>query len=211
MKVLVLCDDRWHPAATPRAGLAALGDCGFDFDWIENANEWSAARIAAYRLVLLTKSNNVSAQDETPWMQPAVESAFRDYVQAGNSLLAIHSGTAGYQDSPLIRSVIGGTFLRHPAQCPVTIASAVQHPISTDITPFTVVDEHYVMALDDPQAEVILTASSANEAEVQPAGWCRSEGKGRVCVLTPGHNLEVWQHPTYQTIIRNALRWCAGS
>ena len=96
MKVLVLCDDRWHPAVTPRTGLAALGDCGFEFDWIEIANEWSAARMAAYRLVLLTKSNNVSAKAETPWMTPEVESAFHDYVQAGNSLLAIHSGTAGY-------------------------------------------------------------------------------------------------------------------
>lgn len=205
MKVLVLCDDRWHPAATPRAGLAALGDCGFDFDWIENANEWSAARIAAYRLVLLTKSNNVSAQDETPWMQPAVESAFRDYVQAGNSLLAIHSGTAGYLETPILRSLLGGVFVRHPPQCQVTVEPKAGHALVAGSAAFTSKDEHYFMALDDPQADVFLTTTS--EHGTQPAGWIRTEGEGRVCVLTPGHNVEVWLQPEYQRLILNSLRW----
>ena len=43
----------------------------------------------------------------------------------------------------------------------------------------------------------------------QPGGWTRQEGAGRVAVLTPGHNVEVWLHPSYQTLIGNALRWCA--
>ncbi|MFN8420196.1 MAG: ThuA domain-containing protein [Anaerolineae bacterium] len=208
MRVLVVCDDFYHPARIPRAGLDGLGDSDFSFDYLEDPRTLTAEQLTAYPLLLLTKSNHLSASDKSEWITDDLQATIAAFVRDGKSLLVIHSGSAGYQDSPLIRSVIGGTFLRHPAQCPVTIAPAVQHPITTDIAPFTVVDEHYVMALDDPQAEMILTASSANEAEVQPAGWCRTEGKGRVCVLTPGHNLEVWQHPTYQTIIRNALRWC---
>jgi type 1 glutamine amidotransferase len=44
---------------------------------------------------------------------------------------------------------------------------------------------------------------------VQPAGWTRAEGAGRVCVLTPGHNLEVWLHPEFQKLLLNACRWTA--
>ena len=66
MQALVLCDDRWHPARIARAGLGALGDCGFAFDWIEDAGEWSAERMAGYPLVVLTKSNNVSSADHRP-------------------------------------------------------------------------------------------------------------------------------------------------
>lgn len=69
-------------------------------------------------------------------------------------------------------------------------------------------DEHYLMHLDDPQAEVFLTTASAHGSE--PGGWTRREGQGRVCVLTPGHNLAVWLHPHYQVLIRSALRWCGG-
>jgi type 1 glutamine amidotransferase len=49
---------------------------------------------------------------------------------------------------------------------------------------------------------------SRSEHDEQPAGWRRTDGAGRVAVLTPGHNLEVWLHPSYQKLILNALRWC---
>jgi uncharacterized protein len=36
----------------------------------------------------------------------------------------------------------------------------------------------------------------------------RTARAGRVGVLSPGHNVEVWLHPAFQTLIGNALRWC---
>ena len=52
------------------------------------------------------------------------------------------------------------------------------------------------MLLDDTEADVFMTATS--EHGTQPGGWTRTEGAGRVCMLTPGHNVEVWLHPSYQ-------------
>lgn len=206
MRTLVLCDDRWHPASTARAGLLPLEQAGFAFDWIEHAGEWSAERMAEYPLVILTKSNHVSATDWSPWVSDDVQIAFREYVRRGNGLLVIHSGSAGYDDLPVLRGVIGGSFVSHPAQCSVTVEPHAGHPLTAGSAPFTLTDEHYMMELDDQQADVFLTTRSEHGA--QPGGWTRSEGAGRVCVLTPGHNLPVWQHPAYQALIRNALRWC---
>jgi type 1 glutamine amidotransferase len=62
--------------------------------------------------------------------------------------------------------------------------------------------------VDDPGLDVFLTSASDHGA--QSAGWTRRIGAGRVCVLTPGHNLPVWRHPIYQATIRAALVWCAG-
>lgn len=67
-------------------------------------------------------------------------------------------------------------------------------------------DEHYFMEIDDPQIDVFLTTSSQHG--ILPGGWTRTEGKGRVCVLTPGHHVEVWRHPSYQALIKNGLDWC---
>ena len=206
MQTLVICDDQWHPARTPRAGLAPLEQAGFTFDWIENAEEWSAERMAAYPLVVLTKANNVSVSDHRPWMTETVEAAFRDYVHQGNGLLVIHSGTAGYRESAVLRALMGGVFSKHPPQCPVTVEPLADHPLTTGSSAFTLKDEHYHMDLDDAQADVFLAARS--EHGVQPGGWTRTDGAGRVCVLTPGHNLEVWLHPAYQTLILNGLQWC---
>src|ERR687887_2940293 len=147
MRTLVLCDDYYHPARTPRAGLGPLQDAGFAFDWIEQAGEWSAERMAGYPLVLLTKANNISAADKTPWASAEVESAFLEYVRAGHGLLVIHSGSAGYRELPGLRGLMGGAFAMHPPQCPVTVAPRAGHPLAEVSAPFTLVDEHYHMDL----------------------------------------------------------------
>ena len=205
MRTLVICDDYWHPASTPRQGLENLQNCGFEFDWLENTKNWSPENISAYQLVLFTKSDNVSAQDKTRWVSADIQQAFVSYVRAGNGLLVVHSGTV-YKDVPEMRRLMGGAFLEHPKQCNVTVEPLTNHPISSDVSPFTVMDEHYMMAFDDKSADVFLTTTS--EHGTQPGGWTRSEGDGRVCVLTPGHNVEVWHQPSFQTLLCNALRWC---
>lgn len=208
MRVLILCDDYWHPARTARAGLAPLEAAGFAFDWIEHASAWSAERMALYPVVLLAKSNHVASTDQTPWVTEEAASAFMNYVSGGNGLVVIHSGAAGYEAQPVLRGLMGGAFTSHPPQCPVTVTPQAGHPLSVGSAPFTLVDEHYHMALDDAQADIFVTTTSDHGA--QPGGWTRREGAGRVEVLTPGHNLEVWLHPSYQVLIRNALRWCAA-
>jgi type 1 glutamine amidotransferase len=207
MKTLVLCGDIWHPAWIAKEGLERLSTSEFTFDWMEDAREWSSEKMMMYHLVILTKSNNVTSTDQTGWMTDAVQAAFVDYVRKGNGLLAIHSGTAEYDQKPLLRSLLGGVFTHHPEQCPVTVNPQAGHPLSAGAVPFTLKDEHYFMALDDPQADVFVTTTSVQGE--QPGAWRRIEGDGRVAVLTPGHNLEVWLHPSFQTLLINCLRWCA--
>src|SRR5262245_28190403 len=113
MRILVLCDDYWHPARVPKAGLSRLVEAGLSFDWIEDARDWSAERMAEYPLVILTKSNNISSSDQNGWMTEEVQSAFVEYVRKGNGLLASHSGTAGYQEMHILRNLLGGVFTHH--------------------------------------------------------------------------------------------------
>jgi type 1 glutamine amidotransferase len=206
MRILVLCDDYWHPARILRNGLSNLEEFGFEFDWIENANEWSIQRMAEYSVILLAKANNVSSTDETAWMSEEIQQAFFNYVQRGNGLVVLHSGTAGYEQAGVLRGLIGGVFKEHPEQCPVTIEPRAGHLLTEGSRPFSVTDEHYFMDIVDDQIDIFLTTTSAHGT--QPGGWTRIEGQGRVCVMTPGHNLEVWLQSSYQILITNALRWC---
>ena len=207
MRILVLCDDIWHPAHVPQKGLAGLEKFGFEFDWIKDAKDWSIERMAEYLVVILTKANNTSSTNETPWMSETVQQAFMDYVRIENGLLVLHSGTADYQKAKKLRALMGGVFREHPEQCPVTVEPLEGHPLTEGSEAFTLMDEHYFMDMDDDQADFFL--STASEHGTQPGGWTRIEGEGRVCVLTPGHNLEVWQHLSYQRLLLNALRWCS--
>jgi type 1 glutamine amidotransferase len=207
MQVLVLCGDRWHPPEVVGGGLESLRQTGLSFDLVESMTGWSVGHLENYPAVLLTKSNNVSVSDQSHWMTPAIEEAFKRYVHSGGGLLAVHSGTAEYENNPVLRGLLGGVFASHPEQCPVTVSGKADHPLCVGSEPFTLKDEQYFMEMDDPEADVFLTTIS--EHGEQSGGWTRTEGQGRVCVLTPGHNLEVWQHPSFQRLLVNALSWVA--
>lgn len=159
-----------------------------------------------YPVVILTKANHVSSADQSSWMTEAVEAAFSGYVRKGNGLLAVHSGTSGYDENPVLRALLGGVFDHHPESCPVTVIPREQHPLCAGSYSFTLPDEHYFMKLDDPQAEVFMKTRSVHGE--QPGAWRRTEGSGRVAVLTPGHNADVWLHPAFQALLLNTLRWC---
>lgn len=209
MHALVLSGDHWHPTKVVRGGLEPLTAKGFSFDWIEDARDWTPERMADYSTVILSKANNTSESIDDAWMIPEVEEAFVEFVRGGNALLVLHSGSAGYKETPALRALMGGVFESHPKQCPVTVEPKPGHPLTADAGRFTAVDEHYMMAFDDSAADVFLTTRS--EHGEQPGGWTRTEGSGRVCMLTPGHNIDVWLEPSYQVLLENALRWCAGA
>jgi uncharacterized protein len=207
IRILVMCGDTWHSGGIAKRGLAALGNCGFAFEFLEDSAAWSPARLADFPVVVLAKSNVISARDKRPWLNAGSQRAFQDYVRRGNGLLVIHSGAAGYAEVPAMRTLTGGVFLRHPPECTVTVEPKAGHALAGDLASFAIQDEHYFMELTDAQVDVFLHTRS--EHGVQPAGWTRTEDGGRVCVLTPGHNLEVWLHPALQRLLSNALRWAA--
>jgi uncharacterized protein len=207
IRVLVMCGDKWHPAETARRGLGFLGNHGFECEFIEDRAKWSVNMITGFQIVMLARSNSVAAGGNHEWLTKDSERDFCAHVRRGIGLVVIHSGTVSCAGLPLMRSAIGGAFLRHPPQCLVTFEPKQGHPLTHSVKVFTATDEHYFVQMDDAQSDVFLHSSSRHG--VQPAGWARSEGEGRVCVLTPGHNVEVWLHPSFQTLLVNALRWTA--
>ena len=206
MRTLVFCDDSAHPASLTRDGLAALGQPGLQIDWVEDPAGWSTDSLNQYPLVIFSKANNRSRADHEPWASEETGQAFVDYVAGGSGLLVLHSGTALYDNTPSFCSLMGGKFTGHPPQCPVTVAPFIGHPLAAGSTSFTLMDEHYMMEMNDPDVDIFLHSESEHGS--QPAGWTRTEGRGRVCVLTPGHNPEVWRHPSFQALLRNSLDWC---
>lgn len=201
---LVLCDDQWHPAETVRRGLCALNHSPVEFEFLTDGNKWTPALLKNFPLVVVAKANHNCATNQNPWLTTETQSTFREFVTAGGGLLLLHAGTC-YKDIPVMRSVTGGAFLSHPEQCSVTVEPKNGHALTAGMDAFTEIDEHYFMMLDTTDADVFLHSRSAHG--IQPAGWTRTEAAGRICALTPGHNLAVWLNPQFQNLLVNALVW----
>ena len=229
MKVLFLYDDYWHPGDVIEQGLRDSGDLlgGYHFEFVRTAKDiLTPEMLSEFPVVINTKSNQINGANTEPWFEEGVTevlpSDFETYVRAGGGFLALHAGTAFWHGAVPIREpdrftgpnedylrLIGASFAGHPPRCEVTVYPVAEHPVTRGVSAFTVRDEHYHLENLTPDMEVVLKSRSEAGGE-QIAGYTRTLGKGRLCVLTPGHHVTVWQHTAFRTLLRNAIDWCGG-
>ncbi|GBU29112.1 hypothetical protein R84B8_02676 [Treponema sp. R8-4-B8] len=225
MRVLLLCDDYWHPAKILIDGVTPLAAQGFQFDIITNAKDFAPNTLSDYPVVFLAKSDEVSHENKSSWKTEKVQKAFVSYVENGGGLLVAHSGIVTGGNTEMLDRLIGCRFIYHPNACPVTVQPIKNHPVTEGVGMFCETDEHYRLEILASDADILIASYSPPQGEegkykedpynntpawICPAGYVRAQGKGRVCVLTPGHFLPVWINPQYQRTISNALKWCGG-
>jgi len=158
----------------------------------------------------------------------------RSAVAAGTGLAGWHGGIAdSYRNSSDYQQLIGGLFACHPGKAPHErtgeqsdnyvpyrvnlLPQAAEHPITQGISDFDLVTEQY-WVLSDEYIDVLATTTQAvrpwdewNRPITSPAIWTRQWGKGRIFVCTPGHRVEVLEHPSVRTVIERGLLWAARS
>ena len=215
MKILITCDDVWHPAEVIEKGLDFLKKEGHELHFIKDAKDiLTPEYIRRYPLWINAKMDQIGSFNQHVWFEEGIaELGVRDaeaYVQNGGGVLALHAGCSYFLNaSAEYCRLLGCAFVKHPPRCPVTVRPVSAHPITSGVTEFTLRDEHYEIELLAEDAKIILQSTSESGG-TQTAGYVRQLGKGRICALTPGHILSVFDHPMYQKIIRQAVLWAAG-
>jgi len=222
MRILVLCDDHYHPGNVPEAGVKLLDSEMLSFDVMFDAAEFETGMLADYDVVIMSKADHTSGATEDPWKTYDVQKALVDFVSGGKGLVVTHSGTVAGKNTAVLDNLIGCKFKFHPAICPVTVDGIKPHPVMSGVNLFKLTDEHY--HLDILQDDVNIVAAAYADAQgdaskyesdpyfnapaaITPAVLTRTEGKGRVCVIASGHTEEVWTHPDFQTLLKNAVLW----
>ena len=212
--ILVVCDDLWHPAEIIERGLNALPQDKYDFEIVKTAKDiLTPEYLNNYPAVICCKGNCVNQGNSEPWFEAGVTEVmpedFDRYIQAGHGFLALHSGlTYSQRSRPDFAAITGCDFRGHPPRCQVNFSvTDAAHPIAADVDNFTSRDEHYLVDVTAPDAQVFFTSQS-EKGGVQPAGYTRLMGKGRLCALTQGHTLAGWMHPQFQRLLLGAIAWC---
>lgn len=223
-KILVLCDDLWHPAEVIERGIRGLGDGAYSFDVVKSAKDiLTPKRLEQYDAVIIAKSNNVNAANTAPWFEESVTEVgpeeFRAYLERGGGIVFVHSGACigerflGDADEHFkkpargMQALHGCTMNGHPLRCNCDIyVTDPDSPLTEGVSAFTVHDEHYQISDLAGDAQVFLQWDSA-PGGTQPAGWTRKIYGGRIVVLTPGHTLDVWENPEFRKLLVNAIEW----
>jgi len=221
-KILVLCDDQWHPREVLEAGLKGLTD-RFSFYFMSTAKDMLLPEhLQKFDAVLLAKSNQISASNREPWFEEGVTETgpleFKAYLESGGRMLVLHSG-ASYSEMLLVnhsdhfrkpdeemRRLLGCEFVEHPPRCEVRIRIQKAHPVTEGVQDFCERDEHYQMKYMETGIEPLFYTES-DSGRTMTGGYVRHIGKGRMVVLLPGHTLAMLRHAEYRKMISNALFW----
>jgi trehalose utilization protein len=210
MKILVICDDFYHHEEVIKPGLAFLED-EHEVTYATDMSEYCFTEkpLSGYDVVITAKDRQISKSNKENWLTDEIVQQYSDYANNKGGLIFLHAGSVLCRHSEIIKDISGCSFESHPEQCPVDFCITAVHPIVDGVTDFTEKDEHYFIDFKATDADIFLKSRSNHG--IQAAGYTRVHNdSGRVCVLTPGHNLEVFQNEQYKKIIGNAVLWCAG-
>ncbi len=215
--------DGHHPVAATDLFLPYLRAQGYRVE-VTDSNEVYADGERMARTDLIVQCVTMSS------ISREASHGLRDAVAAGTGLVGWHGGIAdAYRNDADYLQLIGGQFATHPGKEPSlrhgdetdnylthTIEftdAARSHPITTGLDDFELHTEQY-WVLHDSLIDVLATTTHPTQPWhpwhrpiVSPAVWTRLWGAGRIVAATPGHSVDVLEHPTVRTIVERAMLW----
>lgn len=211
--VLVICDDVWHPGEVIMRGLKGVGEGEIAFDFVMDAKDiLTPEMLKNYDVIMNCKTDNLTGANTAPWLEDGVTEVgveeLEQYVCGGGGFLSVHAGnTYGEKTCPKYAEFIGNSFVKHPPRCEVELRVVKHHPVAEGVENFKIRDEHYEIDHIAPDADIFLESVSESGGR-QIAGYTREMGEGRICVLTPGHILAVWENESFRRLLVQAIAWC---
>jgi type 1 glutamine amidotransferase len=175
-------------------------------------------------LIQQTNTMNTIEREEFLGLQKA--------IVGGAGFGGWHGGIAdSYRNSSDYLQMLGGQFANHPGKSPDECIGEQSdnyvphtinmtelgrnHEITRGISDFELTTEQY-WVLHDSYNDVLATTTQKvrpwdpwNREITSPAIWTRNWGKGKIFVITCGHNLEVVLNPNVKTIIERGLLWAS--
>lgn len=218
------------PAAAPAPAeprvLIVGGGASHDFhQWFHHADSATLAAVGARStytdqpaqvLPALANTDVLLLTNNQPLPDPATRQAIFRHVDGGKGLMVVHPAAwYNWQDWPdYNRQLVGGGSRAHRRYGEFTVnVVAPNHPVMQGVpSSFTLKDELYRF-IPDPQGSPIEVLATAREVETgteYPIVWTVRRPGGRILVNTLGHDGESHNHPAYQRILQNGLRWVSG-
>lgn len=211
-QALVLIGDRFHGPEHIQEGLKPVFEAtGVTPHFAVDVRALSAETLARVQLLVVLKDGMLWPEgNDRPyrqWMTMEQQEAVVEFVESGGGFLNLHNSMGLYPEGPYL-DLVGGRYKGHGPleRFEVEVVDA-EHPVTRGVRDFFVADEQHTPSYDSKRVRLLLRNRS-DQGKVAAAGWAYQAGKGRLCHLANGHTRESLDHPNFQRLMRNAVRWC---
>lgn len=140
------------------------------------------------------------------------QKALHQFADDGKGLVLLHAATwshpwKGYND----RFVAGRTPSHGKGEFEVTIKDAAHEVTKSLPGTFKITDENYRPQISSKE-RVHICAENAPDGskEPNPSVWVVKDPKTRIVCITLGHDDKAHDHPAFQSLLVNAVKWVAS-
>ena len=150
-------------------------------------------------------------------LSDAGQQHFREFVDSGGGVVALHHAIVSYPHWTWYRELLGGQYLQQPIgdrpastylhDQDLEVRSVTPHPITQGVTLTRIHDETYKGMVIAPTNTVLLATS--HPTSDGPLVWVSAYPRARVVYIQLGHGSEAHRDPGYRALVRNAVRWVA--
>ncbi len=157
--------------------------------------------------------------------QKITDEAKADFVarlKDGKGLVVLHHSIAAYPEWPEYWKIIGAHYYlaatnvngvakprsayKHGVDFTIHIADT-RHPVTRGLKDFDIHDETYKWFDVSPECHPLLTTDEPESNKV--IGWAKTYEHARVVYMELGHDHFAYENPSYQQLLRQAIRWVA--
>jgi cytochrome c len=206
------------PVATAALRKLCLAN-GIAVDTTEDAADFTAKNLKRYNtVVFLCTTGDV--------LNPAQETDFQRYIQAGGGYVGIHAATDTEYGWTWYGGLAGGYFSSHPAQQDATLhIENHDHPATRHLpgNEWTRYDEWYNFKNLNPNVKVLLTldersykggtmctSSEGADVKCHPAAWYHEYDGGRAFYTALGHTKESYAEENFLKHVLGGIRYAIG-
>lgn len=216
-QAFALIGDHYHPPAYIPPSLDMVFErIGMPARYTYDVTKLNAKNLEGVKLLVILRDgmNWLEPDGERVfWMTEEQEKVVDEFVSNGGGFLALHNATAlkSLDDKKnTYRDVLGSSYNGHGPGDEKFIVRVVNkyHPITKGVNDYPAIDERHTPIIHNDDVNILLEAVSGDKTSVN--GYVRTHGKGRVCHLATGHNLDMLQNSEMQKLMTNAALWCCG-
>lgn len=198
--------------------IVRLGEeSGFKVTVSEDSKIFNPEELRRYTMVVFANTNNEVFEQDVERL------AFRQFVQAGGTVLGIHSVLGTERNWKWFSQLVGGTFVWHPRKQNLRVIKIKEHSSVEGLPTFwELEDECYFTKSFYPGIENVLAVDLnrlTKEAKDQlpnyissfgmlhPVTWHQAYDGGHVWVTSLGHNKEIYQDATFLKHLKQGIQY----